>query len=436
MSENSCQFPEKTQSNPATELALTLVSAVELLVRRDAVEASGSPQTPETDFNEALQLHSKFLKSAGTLVRTFGHQLIAEGLVYVRHYSSASQDFVCLASQRGWDEVYQVAGEVTAFQVTEKYVAVGLASGGVGVFERNQSLTTAQWQALGVESPLFQGVNFRSAQIRLGRRFTALSQLPNTHIEKIEVLRIRSNKIFAVDSRLKLVEVAMSLDDSGRVTLGSPVVSRIGGIDSAVLGRSNLIFPSVCEGPEAVLGINTQLYSLALAKSSAHPLCDSKEEISCITFLGTGETELVLGGQSGGGVVAGVRGSVATVPLISEKISSRVVAVVPLLEEVGGGGTTKKPSLSALAVVEEEAKVHIFEPMDDGSFQLKSSIRVLEHLRASLGSSETDLDSQSIRLLSHRSTKKVRRSFGKPLPGGAVRQVETPLPQVQVNSPV
>jgi hypothetical protein len=342
------------------------------------------------------------LKSAGNLVRTFGHQLTSEGLVYLRRYSSATHDYLCLASHKGWDEIYQVPGGASAFQVSEKYVVLGLESGNLGVFQRSQSLTVGDWQTKGVESSFFQGINFRSAQIRLGKLFATLGCHFDSDLGKIEAIKVMGSKIYALDCYLRLLVTTMSIDDRGRMTLNDQVVTRIEGLDSAILPRCELRLPLIYNDSNSVVAFNDKLYSLKWTETKAELLLKADSGIECTACLAWETEGLAFWGQSGGRILVSHKGSTTAVPLIEEKIPSKIMAIIPLLDEFTAETVIGSQGLSALAILEEEAKVHIFELLGDGTFQIKSSIRVLEHLRATLGSSETDLDAQSIRLLCHR----------------------------------
>ena len=358
----------------------------------------------ECDFNEIIQTHTKFLKMFGKDCKLENYELGNTQFAYTRKYVQSNANFACICSFDGKTEVYKIVDEISAMGWNDQFIGLGLISGLISIYQRKMCLNSEELTTQTNHSGLLAKLPFKSQSIRINDQWTFADETIEGNESKIDALVWHQEGLYSINNKCALkvwkiiksthtgitvVEIyTLHLEQFGPFFAGPKFQLKVFGknereIKVLVFGENGFW--------EADLRDSLKMNEFVKTKQSAN-------EITCVF---QSEESLKIIGHSNGKVSFVLGESLELITELSDLTETAIRMVVPSYYE-DSQSINSVECFNFLAVLSDDLNIYILELDKTLNFVLRSTVRIWEHLKASMGSNENDFEMQSMRIVAEK----------------------------------
>lgn len=402
--DHGSQFPVQT-NREKTDLSKKeeeLILEIEKLI----VEKSENIlKNPECDINEIIQTHTKFLKMFGKDCKLENYELRNTQFAYTRKYVQSNANFACICSFDGKTEVYKIVDEISAMGWNDQFIGLGLMSGLISIYERKMCLNSEELTTQANHSELLAKLPFKSQSIRINDQWTFADELIEGNESKIDALVWHQEGLYSINNKCALRVWKIIKSTHTGITVAEIYVlhlEQFGPFFAEPKFQLRVFGKNEREIKVLVFGKNGFWEAKLSDTLKKNELVKTKEAANEITCVFQSEESLKIIGHSNGKVSFVPGESHEFITELSNLTETAIRMVVPSYYQDSQSRDFLVECFNFLAVLSDDLNIYILELDKTLNFVLRSTIRIWEHLKASLGSNENEFEMQSMRIIAEK----------------------------------
>lgn len=364
---------------------------VEKLIRKqDGSRGGGQSAQSQFETNDFVQIHTRLLKQYGKDPKLSLFQVTNPHFSYVRKYANSAVSFVCIANANGTSEICLVPDDVSSVSITAEKVFVGLTCGSVAVYKRGKSEPESAQNSQNAGVHEMEALK-PSNNIEITREFTLLSNEITIPEEKTLLTQI-GNKTAVIHASKRNIIVNLTSTKGASTTL-----SLEHALNSDFCSQTFKLANKNANDTATYIFDNKSVFRLCLESQTLTLLyTEPNHSESAITSASVTSIGILLLSYKSG-VLTGIRtADQKRIFELKSTVSDIIYDIFPSYHATPEHGLIE--SFKLLTVLTRDLKILSYELDAQLSYQLRSTIRICEHMRVSLGANENDFDSNSIQI--------------------------------------
>ena len=373
---------------------------------KNELEAESLPKNFSSDFDESIQSQTKILKGLGRECLISDYHIEDSFLSYQRSYPKNGIKLVCYIHFDGSSDIYVLPELMTARFWNEEIAIFGLLNGSC-VYFLGQKKNKSQNHTFCSNHPQLVQIVQKNKKIRFHGDFHYLSDPGFDRISEIVGIRLLNDK-----------SQFLTIRNSGKIASYSRTIEPFG---SRFLQNQALDFQP--EHFQPIKSLHLKLSSNApgtgtsvFIKNKVTDIVYEEEEFALesfdfpfpnesISFIMNTKEKIKIIGSASGKIYFGFEGNVFQIQELDQTLDSSILRIVPAYYskyENDNRDLTFVEGINFLAVLCSDLVIYCFEITSERNYVLKSSIRIISHMKVSLGAHDSDFENHALKIVTHK----------------------------------